>query len=437
MAAASGSSSRPGKGVATEEEAHVADLLEQLDLTRDEGEFAALSDDEADEGSESLERAVIGKVLSPSAVHIMTTADAMRPAWGNPYGLKLRAVGEKSDNLFIAEFGCDVDKKKALGGSPWVVGKHAVVLQEYDETLKPSDVSFERMEMWVRILNLPFGWMNERRGSRAAGLVGAVMKVEADAEGKVSGPFLRARVAVEIDKPLHRGVLLKTDRNKPPEWYDLQYEKLPFFCYSCGLMGHTGLECPTPAPRNALGKLPYDLKLRAPDDRKKKLQSFGQAAAESFGSSSMGGRRTSARHGSEKKPASNDRRSAGTNKGVVNEGEDEITSPIKQPQENTGEGGLVPKPLFQELDNSQEFLGARKRKSNTKSKPPSSSDLTLLANDPATAVPSGLVSDRIALLGNISSRTEGFSEMQKKQKVANNSRARSAAVAGSDPRRAQ
>lgn len=45
-----------------------------------------------------------------------------------------------------------------------MVGRHAVGMQEYDETLKPSDVSFDRMEIWVRILNLPFGWMNERRG---------------------------------------------------------------------------------------------------------------------------------------------------------------------------------------------------------------------------------------------------------------------------------
>jgi len=56
--------------------------------------------------------------------------------------------------------------KKALEGSPWMVGKHAVVLQECDEALKPSDVSFAKMELWVRILNLPFGWMNERRSSR-------------------------------------------------------------------------------------------------------------------------------------------------------------------------------------------------------------------------------------------------------------------------------
>ncbi|XP_004955103.1 uncharacterized protein LOC101775591 [Setaria italica] len=52
------------------------------------------------------------------------------------------------------------------------------------------------MEMWVRILNLPFGWMNERRGARAAGLIGKVIKLDVDSDGNASGPFLRVNNAV-------------------------------------------------------------------------------------------------------------------------------------------------------------------------------------------------------------------------------------------------
>jgi hypothetical protein len=46
------------------------------------------------------------------------------------------------------------------------------------------------------------------------------------------------------------------------------------------------LDCEKPVTRNALGRLLYDLKLRAPEMRKKKVQSFTEAAAESFGSGS-------------------------------------------------------------------------------------------------------------------------------------------------------
>lgn len=81
------------------------------------------SDDEDDDpGGGGSEWAFISKVLSPSALHINTIWDAMKPAWGNPYGLKMRSVGENLENLFIAEFGMEVDKQHVLDGSLWIVG---------------------------------------------------------------------------------------------------------------------------------------------------------------------------------------------------------------------------------------------------------------------------------------------------------------------------
>lgn len=56
-------------------------------------------------------------------------------AWGNPFDLKIRAIGEKGDNLFLAEFGMKMDLERVLLGTPWMVGQHAIVLKPYDEKL--------------------------------------------------------------------------------------------------------------------------------------------------------------------------------------------------------------------------------------------------------------------------------------------------------------
>jgi hypothetical protein len=71
-----------------------------------------------------------------------------------------------------------------------MVGKHALILQHYDEHLRPSEIRFDRMEIWVRILNLPLGWMNQHQGERAMSLVGTVMNMDVDKDGKASGSFL-------------------------------------------------------------------------------------------------------------------------------------------------------------------------------------------------------------------------------------------------------
>jgi hypothetical protein len=142
--------------------------------------------------------------------------------------------------------------------------------------------------MWVHILDLPFGWTNANRGSHAAGLIGEVLKIDTDVEGKAYGAFIRARVLVDMSKPLRRGIMLKKDKSSsPPEWFAIQYENLPFLCFSCGLIGHLEKSCPDPQPKDADGKLPYELKrLRAPRDIRRRAQSFAQAAVESFGNSS-------------------------------------------------------------------------------------------------------------------------------------------------------
>jgi hypothetical protein len=80
-----------------------------------------------------------------------------------------------------------------------------VILREYEEDLKPSEIRFHRMEIWVRILDLLLGWMNQKRGSRAMGLIGEVKRLDVDSHGKASGPYLRARVAIDVEKPLRRG----------------------------------------------------------------------------------------------------------------------------------------------------------------------------------------------------------------------------------------
>lgn len=151
---------------------NVTDLMKRLNLTEEEETVAEFSDDEEENDAPQLEWALVGKVLSPTSIHVNTIRSAMKPAWGNSAGLKFRAIGEKGDNLLVAKFGCSADLERALAGTPWMVGRYAVTLQHYDEKLSASEIVFDRMEMWVRILNLPLGWMNESRGFRAMSLIG-------------------------------------------------------------------------------------------------------------------------------------------------------------------------------------------------------------------------------------------------------------------------
>ena len=157
-----------GKGKVTEGDSsssstasdRVAKMLGSLNLTSQEATTFVLEDEE-DEYLGCPEWAIVGKVLAPNPLHITTIRSVLRPAWGNPKGLEIRPLGV---NLFMAEFACKADLDRIRGGSPWTVSKHAVLFKDFDPTVRPADICFDRLSVWARILHLPFGLMNDTHG---------------------------------------------------------------------------------------------------------------------------------------------------------------------------------------------------------------------------------------------------------------------------------
>lgn len=426
-----------GSGTPVDPDASVANLLQNLNLIAEEEDVAEFSDDEDFEEA-AMEWTLVVKVLSLTTVHPTTILRAVRPAWGNPHGLKVRSIGVKEKNLFLAEFNAQQDMERALGGSPWMVGLHTLLLQHYDESLKPSEIRFDHMDIWVRILNLSLGWMNRHRGERAMGLVGAVKKLDVDKDGKASGPFLRAWVAIDVAKPLRRGVLLKTKKDTEPEWFDIQYEKLPFYCLACGVIGHSELDCDKLVLRNASGKLPYDIKLRAMELKKKKPQSFTEAAAESFGSGSS----ASSKQSQGSVPRTEDARSSEPKR--TSRRKEEVQSPLKAAAVDTDEGAQeavsASCKLFQAQKVESQIVLRKRKAKGSGSSVSLAPDLNIPVGSSTELVPVGLVSERVNQLGRSNeeagvSASEVSPKKQKRPKSHQN--ARSAVAAGSSPRRAQ
>jgi hypothetical protein len=241
-------------------------MMANLRLTVAES-AAVVIDDVDDLKLVDPDRAIVGKVLNPNVLHINTISAALRPAWGNPKGLLFNPAG---DNLFVAEFGSKADCDRVMDGSPWVVGRHAVLMKNYDVDVHPQQVVFDRLAIWARILALPNRLMNADRGTVIAATIGLVKKVEADALGRCWGGYMRLRVEVKVKEPLMRAVTVFSSRLQTTESYAVQYEHLPIYCFSCGLIGHSKLTCANPADRDENGDLPYCAKRLSVDDNMKR-----------------------------------------------------------------------------------------------------------------------------------------------------------------------
>ena len=71
---------------------------------------------------------------------------------------------------------------------------------------------------------------------------------------------MRIRAEIAVQEPLVRYVTVTSAKLKTTETYSVMYERLPLYCFSCGLLGHSSILCSAPAERDVNGDLPYAAK---------------------------------------------------------------------------------------------------------------------------------------------------------------------------------
>ncbi|KAL5767157.1 hypothetical protein ACOSQ2_013940 [Xanthoceras sorbifolium] len=84
--------------------------------------------------------------------------------------------------------------------------------------------------------------MNYKVARLIAEEVGSIVDFSIDTKD-LWGKFLRIKVRIDITKPLKRGIRLRLANFDTMITALIKYERLPDFCYGCGLIGHSFREC--------------------------------------------------------------------------------------------------------------------------------------------------------------------------------------------------
>jgi hypothetical protein len=86
--------------------------------------------------------------------------------------------------------------------------------------------------------------MNYAYGKLIGSWIGDFKSVDVDDDGIAWGEELRIRVAIRVDQPLLRGVRIReSEEQVVGSWFDLKYERIPHFCFDCGLLVHPNDTC--------------------------------------------------------------------------------------------------------------------------------------------------------------------------------------------------
>jgi hypothetical protein len=116
------------------------------------------------------------------------------------------------------------------------------VLNEFNESIPPSQIEFNHSPFWVQVHDMPLLYMNQVVGMNIGESMGEVEDVDITRDGLGWGRCLRIRVKVNLQQPLERGQALQLGGKS--YWVNFKYEKVPRLCFNFDKITHSIKGCP-------------------------------------------------------------------------------------------------------------------------------------------------------------------------------------------------
>lgn len=121
---------------------------------------------------------------------------------------------------------------------PWAYDNHPFLFERVKQGDDLEKTELNAITLWTQIHDLPTGFMSESVAKCIGERVGKL--IEGD-PNNFSGPkreYLRVRVKMDVHKALKKQLCLKRGKGGDGAWVTIRYERLPTFCFQCGILGH-------------------------------------------------------------------------------------------------------------------------------------------------------------------------------------------------------
>ena len=200
---------------------------------------------------------LLGRLLTERSFNVEAFKKTITGVWAPSHGLVIRVL---RPNLFAFQFFHWRDMLRVLEGRPWCFDNMLVLLKEADGDEPPDQVILNQSPFWIRLKNLPFNMRSDDVVKALIGNMGPIIEIEEDVLG--FGRYRRVKVLLDITKPLRRYRKLR-DKKGHEIQVDFAYERLPFFCLACGVMGHSEKDCQIVLEEDKCESLGWHLGLKA------------------------------------------------------------------------------------------------------------------------------------------------------------------------------
>lgn len=207
--------------------------LNSVSLKDHEGRCIHLDNDDIRTGVEECGRSVFLCLQGGRGFNIEGFKAAMTKAWQCPvFNL------HKLDEIFYQGFfDSEETVKHILENGPWCFDNSLILLRPWQGRESISLKEVEKEFFWVHVSGLPRFCYTEEVGRKLTSSFEECREVQIREELSLGHRFFRFRVSVDLTNPLPRCVRMCTPDGIVRTGI-IKYERLPVFCFYCGLIGH-------------------------------------------------------------------------------------------------------------------------------------------------------------------------------------------------------
>ncbi|KAK9948196.1 hypothetical protein M0R45_003783 [Rubus argutus] len=161
----------------------------------------------------------------------------LKPLWKDE-GLRVGGLG---GGKIIFEVSYVEIKQMVLDGCPWNFDKFLLLIADANGKGQPEKIPMIFENFWVRIHGLDPEDLTKEIGEKIGDALGVYKQTCLGEDGVCQAKYLRIRVGLDVCKPLRRLVKIRIDGQ--PLVFKLKYERLPCFCFICGMLDHRDTMC--------------------------------------------------------------------------------------------------------------------------------------------------------------------------------------------------
>ena len=184
-------------------------------------------------------KVLIAKFFTKQHINMEAVFQTLKSMWRTEKSFDIRDLGL---NTAMILFDDEYDLDHILMHGPWSYDKYLLGLYKPRKNESIKHACFDRESFWVQIHDLPIQHMSKTNAEAIGSSLGLVEQADASPTGDGRGRCLRVQINIDISQPLCRGRMVDNGELSL-SWVSFQYERMPIFCYWCGLLNHDEKDC--------------------------------------------------------------------------------------------------------------------------------------------------------------------------------------------------